>query len=237
MKSKNTILTEVKSTLNRYANKEKAEILKRFFKTYKGQYAEGDVFIGVTVPVIRKMASNSLDLKSEIVLSLLKSLIHEERLLALLILVLKFQKADLISKEKIYSLYLKHTKYINNWDLVDITAKHIVGSFLFDKGRKPLYTLAKSNNLWERRISIISTLYFIGRNDFTDTLKLSEILLIDKHDLIHKAVGWMLREVGKRNLAVVEEFLSEYSKIMPRTMLRYAIERFPEQKRKQWLLR
>lgn len=237
MKSNNSILSEVKATLNRYANKEKAEVLQRFFKTGKGQYAEGDIFIGVTVPVMRKMAKENLDLELNIVVSLLKSLIHEERLLSLLILVLKFQKGDLRSKQKIYSLYLEHTNYINNWDLVDLTAKYIVGSFLFDKDRKPLYKLAKSNNLWERRVSILSTFYFIGCNDFTDTLKLSEILLADKHDLIHKAVGWMLREVGKRNLVIEEKFLAKYSKLMPRTMLRYAIEKFPEQKRKQWLLK
>ena len=237
MKSDDIRLSDVKAVLSRYADKERAKTLQRFFKTGKGQYAEGDVFIGVTVPVMRKIAKKYLELELDIVVVLLKSPIHEERLLSLLILVLKFQKGDLISKKKIYSLYLKNTKYINNWDLVDLTAKQIVGSFLFDKDRKPLYKLAKSNNLWDRRIAILSTFYFIGKNDFTDTLKLSEILLTDNHDLIHKAVGWMLREIGKRNLTVEREFLAKYSKIMPRTMLRYAIEKFPEQKRKQWLER
>ncbi len=235
MKRNDFNLNNLKARLGECADKDKAEILQRFFKTGKGQYAEGDIFIGVTVPVMRKIAGEYLDLELDVVVTLLKSPIHEERLLSLLILVLKFQKGDLINKEKIYLLYLKHTKHINNWDLVDLSAKHIVGSFLFDKGRKPLYILAKSNNLWERRIAILSTHYFIERNDFTDTLKLSEILLADKHDLIHKAIGWMLREVGKRDLTVEDEFLAKYSRIMPRTMLRYAIERFPEEKRKQWL--
>jgi len=237
MKNNNIKLSDVRADLGQYANKEKAKILQRFFKTDKGQYAEGDIFIGVTVPIIRKIARNYLELKLDIVVSLLKSIIHEERMLSLLILVLKFQTTDLISKQKIYLVYLEHTKYINNWDLVDLSAKYIVGSFLFDKDRNPLYELARSNNLWEKRIAILSTFYFINKNDFTDTLKISEILLTDEHDLIHKAVGWMLREVGKRDLTIEEEFLAKYSKLMPRTMLRYAIERFPEQKRKQWLLR
>jgi len=185
---------------------------------------------------MRKISKEYQNLSLDTAVNLLKSPIHEERLLSLLILVLKFQKADLINKQNIYSLYLKHTKYINNWDLVDLTAKFIVGKFLFDKDRKPLYKLAKSSSLWERRIAILSTLYFIGHNDFADTLKISEILLTDKHDLIHKAVGWAIREIGKKNISAEKEFLAKYSEIMPRTMLRYAIERFPEQERKHWLL-
>jgi 3-methyladenine DNA glycosylase AlkD len=171
---------------------------------------------------------------SEIV-RLLRSSIHEERLVALLILVRAFSKGDSVLQKKIYGLYLKNTKYINNWDLVDLTAPNIVGTFLLDKSRKPLYDLARSNDLWRRRISIMATFAFIKQNDFDDTLRLSIMLLADDHDLIHKAAGWMLREIGKRSLCAEEQFLKRYYKKMPRTMLRYAIERFPEAKRKKYL--
>jgi len=165
----------------------------------------------------------------------LKSPFHEERLFALVVLVDFFKKSDQKGKERIYNLYLNNTEYINNWDLVDISAGKIVGAYLFEHDREPIYLLAKSDDLWERRIGIVSTSYFITQNDFTDTLKIAEMLLKDKEDLIHKAVGWMLREVGKRDSEVEEEFLQKHYKQIPRTMLRYAIEKFPEEKRKSYL--
>ncbi len=185
--------------------------------------------------MIRSIAKGSYGLPLAQTIKLLKSPFHEERLLALFILILKYQKEDASGQEKIYRLYLKNTGYINNWDLVDVTAKHIVGAFLMDKDKTPLYKLARSGCLWERRIAIISTFYFLGHGRFGDTLKISRLLLKDKHDLIHKAVGWALREIGKKDPRREEKFLLKYHKAMPRTMLRYAIERFPEPKRKFYL--
>ncbi|MEI8175934.1 MAG: DNA alkylation repair protein [Candidatus Omnitrophota bacterium] len=221
--------------LRRYGNKEKARILRRFFKTGPGEYAEGDIFLGITVPVLRDVADKHRQMGLTAVRRLLRSPIHEERFLALVILVERFRASDEAGRGKIYRLYLRHTEYINNWDLVDASAKYIVGAFLSDKSREQLYVLARSRLLWERRIAIIATFHFIGENDFKDTLKIAELLLPDKHDLIHKAVGWMLREVGKRDQAAEERFLQKHSAVMPRTMLRYAIERFPEAKRRAYL--
>lgn len=209
--------------------------MQRFFKTGPGGYAEGDIFLGIKVPVLRTLAKRYQCLTSNETLKLLKSRIHEERLLSLLILVSKYRDADLSQKQKIYKTYMDHSKYINNWDLVDVTAKHIVGAFLEDKDRTPLYRLASSDSLWKRRIAILSTFHFIENNDFKDTLKIAEILIRDPHDLIHKAVGWMLREVGKRDRGCEERFLKRYCTAMPRTMLRYAVERFPESKRQAYL--
>jgi 3-methyladenine DNA glycosylase AlkD len=228
-------LTKLKSELRRRSNKGKAKILQRFFKTGPGEYAEGDIFLGITVPMLRALAGQYQCLTLSETLKLLKSRIHEERLLSLLILILKYRKADLSGKEKIYKAYLDHSKYINNWDLVDATAKHIIGDFLNDKDRAPLYRLARSASLWERRIAILSTFHFIENDDFEDSLKIAEILISDSHDLIHKAAGWMLREVGKRDRDSEERFLKKYHPVMPRTMLRYAIERFPETKRQAYL--
>ena len=216
-------------------NKEHAAVSQRFFKTGPGEYGEGDIFIGIKVPVLRKLAKEYLDLPLKDVRKILISKYHEERLLALLILVGQFSKGDEEKKKSIYELYLKNTRFINNWDLVDLSAHYIVGPYLVDKSRAPLYELAKSESLWERRIAIMSTFYFAKKDDFTDTLKISRILLSDTEDLIHKAVGWMLREVGKRRLTKEENFLKKYYQKMPRTMLRYAIEKFPEPKRKRYL--
>ncbi len=226
---------EIQKKLKGLGKKEKAKKHQRFFKTGPGEYGEGDVFIGVTVPELRKLAKEYKTIGINEIKQLLKSEIHEERLLSLFLLIHRYSKGDEPEKKRIYELYLKNTKFINNWDLVDSSAGHIVGAFLFDKSKKPLYDLVKSNNLWERRISIISTFYFIKRNQFSDTLKISKILLSDKEDLIHKAVGWMLREVGKRDMSVEENFLKNHYKNMPRTMLRYAIEKFPESKRQEYL--
>lgn len=228
-------LMKLKSELRKYANKEQAGLLQRFFKTGPGQYAEGDVFLGIKVPVLRALAKRHQDLAFDDTLQLLKSRLHEERLLALLVLMLKYRKSGLPEKERIYKAYLRHTKYINNWDLVDVSAKYIVGGFLCDRDRSVLYKLAGSGLLWERRIAVLATFYFIGHNDFSDSLKIAKVLIADEHDLIHKAVGWMLREVGKRNQAIEEGFLKKHCAVMPRTMLRYAIERFPEPKRRAYL--
>jgi len=225
---------DFKKELKNKADPKRAKITQRFFKTSPGEYGEGDVFLGIAVPEIRKLVKKYSDLKIKEIIRLLHSKIHEERLTALLIMVNKFQIKE--NKEKIYDLYLKNTKYINNWDLVDLSADKIIGDYLLNKSKSILYKLAKSKSIWERRISIIATFNFIKNNEFEETLKIAKILLNDEHDLIHKAVGWMLREVGKRDLKTEERFLKKYCKKMPRTMLRYAIEKFPEKKRKQYLL-
>ena len=226
---------EIQKKLKALGNEEKAIKHQSFFKTGPGEYGEGDIFVGVTVPELRKLAKEYKTIPSEEVKQLLQSPIHEERLLSLFLLIHRYSKGDEPEKKRIYELYLKNTKFINNWDLVDSSAGQIVGAFLFDKSKKPFYDLVKSENLWERRISIISTFYFIKRNQFSDTLKISKILLSDKEDLIHKAVGWMLREVGKRDISIEEKFLKKHYKNMPRTMLRYAIEKLPELKRQRYL--
>ena len=228
-------LHDMRSKLQKLGNKQKARVLQRFFKTGQGEYGEGDIFLGVRVPEIRKLAGKYQDISITDVQELLKSQIHEERLLALIIFVIKYSKGNDVVKKRIYELYLKNTRHINNWDLVDLSAEKIVGDYLMDKSKKPLYCLAKSKSLWERRISIMATFRFIKQNNFVETLIVAEMLLTDKEDLIHKAVGWMLREIGKRHLPTEEKFLNEHSQEMPRTMLRYAIERFPESKRQGYL--
>jgi len=229
------IFTDLKKELKNRADPKKAKILKRFFKTGSREYGEGDIFLGIAVPETRRLAKKYTTLRLEEVKRLLHSKFHEERLLSLLIMIDKFQSEN--NKEKIYNLYLKNTKHINNWDLVDLSAYKIVGAYLADKPKDDLYKLAKSNCLWERRISIISTFYFIKNNKFKETFKIAEILLEDDHDLIHKAAGWMLREAGKRDLKSEKAFLDKYYKKMPRTMLRYAIEKFPEKERARYLLK
>ena len=230
-----TRLNSIKKDLQAESDPLKKKGLSRFFKTGKGEYGEGDIFLGVTVPKMRRVAKKYKELSIDKIQSLLRSPIHEERLTALLILVENFRKADEPKKTEIFNLYLKNTKYINNWDLVDLSASRIVGEFLKDKPVDILYTLAKSKSLWERRIAIISTFQFIWEGRFAETLKISKILLTDRHDLIHKAVGWMLREVGKRSFKTEEEFLKKHYKKMPRTMLRYSIEKFPEKLRLRYL--
>ncbi len=232
---KSPALRRIRRKLQNRSNGKKAKILQKFFKTGPGEYAEGDVFCGCTVPEIRKIAREHLNIGLNEAAKLLRSRVHEERLLALLIFVLRYPKASDEEKNKIHGLYLKNTKYINNWDLVDLSAAHIVGAHLNGKSKKPLYLLTKSRSLWERRIAIISTFYYIRNHRFGDALRISEKLLSDREDLIHKAVGWMLREVGKRDLTVEEKFLKKHHAGMPRTMLRYAIEKFPESKRLLYL--
>ena len=215
--------------------KKDAEILQWFFKTGKGEYGEGDKFLGIRVPKTREIAKKYKKLTPEEINKALKSKYHEERLCALLILVEKYSRTSEDEKERIVKFYLANTKYINNWDLVDLTAPKILGKHLLNRNRNILTKLSRSENLWERRISVISTFEFIRNKDFSDTLKISKILLKDEQDLIHKAVGWMLREIGKRDLATEEGFLLKHYKKMPRTMLRYAIEKFPEKKRLAYL--
>jgi len=217
------------------ANKEIAEHSQRFFKTGKGEYGESDIFLGIRVPVLRKLVNKYRGISLEEVSKLLHSKFHEERLLAVLMLVQLFKTGGDEEQKQIYSLYLDNIEFINNWDIVDISAGNIVGAYLYQKDKALLYRLVYADNLWERRISIISTFYFIRQNEFDDTLKIAEILLNDKEDLIQKAVGWMLREVGKREIEIEEEFLQEHYMKMPRTMLRYAIEKFPETRRKMYL--
>jgi len=229
------MLQHVNKEIEKYSNKEKAKLLQGFFKTGKGEYGEGAVFLGITVPKQRQIAERFKDIGLNEIQELLNSQIHEKRLIALLILVERFKKSDEKGKKEIFEFYLNNTKRINNWDLVDLSAPNIVGAFLLDKNRDTLHKLAISENLWEKRISIISTFAFIRNNEVEDTLNISKSLLRDKHDLIHKAVGWALREVGKKNQEALEDFLRKHYKIMPRTMLRYSIEKFPEEKRQKYI--
>jgi len=229
------LITALRKDLQSIASAEKALVLQRFFKTGKGEYGEGDKFIGVVVPEQRKLAKQYLTLDLTALDTLLLSSIHEERLIALLILVMQTQKADHDKQKTNFDFYLAHSSRINNWDLVDLSAPHIVGKYLLDKNKKPLQKLVVSPSLWERRIAIVATQYFIRSNYFATTLELAKQLLEDQEDLLHKATGWMLREVGKRDMGLLEQFLKQYSKVMPRTMLRYAIEKFPEHKRQSYL--
>lgn len=229
---------ELMADLQSFAHPEKAAFFPKFFKTGPGQYGEGDQFIGISVPNQRLVAKKYKELSLKELQKLLYSPIHEHRLTALLILVKQFEKADLKQQEQIYLFYLKHKAQVNNWDLVDSSAHKIVGAYLMNKDRALLYELSQSSSLWDRRIAMISCFAFLRIGDFDDTLKVAELLLHDKHDLIHKAVGWVLRELGKKDLKILEEFLRRdaqfgrrYYQTMPRTMLRYAIEKFPPEKR------
>jgi 3-methyladenine DNA glycosylase AlkD len=229
------MLDQIKRDLLQISDPDHAKRLASFFKTGKGQYGEGDLFLGIPVPKQRRMAKKYLNLELNDIQELLRSKFHEHRFTALVILVSKYQKATELNKHEIFSFLLKNIDRINNWDLVDLSAPRIIGDYLVDKDRFILYKLAKSNSLWERRISILATFKFIAINDFEDALKISELLLDDKHDLIHKAVGWALREIGKRDQELEEQFLNKHAAKMPRTMLRYAIEKFDEKKRKFYL--
>jgi 3-methyladenine DNA glycosylase AlkD len=226
---------KIQKYLRQFASKDKARILQGFFKTGPGQYGEGDKFLGVVVPDIRRTVQEFADAPLPEVLKLLRSSFHEDRVLALLLLVHKFEKGDDGLRKRIYTLYLKNTKYINNWDLVDLSAPKIVGPYLDGGSRSLLYRFVRSKNLWERRIAILATFPSIRKGDFGDALALSETLLADDEDLMHKAVGWMLREVGKKDVVTLERFLRKHHRRMPRTALRYAIERFPEAKRQEYL--
>jgi 3-methyladenine DNA glycosylase AlkD len=228
-------IAQLKKEFLRLADPIKAKQEQRFFKTGPGEYAAGDKFIGVSVPEQRKLAKKYHDLPLNDVWLLLESPIHEYRLTALFILCLRFNKKDERLKKEIVDGYLKRAKFVNNWDLVDSSAQNILGVWLLDKPRTILDRLAKSKLIWERRIAIISTLTFIRHGQYDDTLRLAKIVLTDTHDLMHKATGWMLREVGNRDLRKLKIFLDQFAKIMPRTMLRYAIEKLPSRPRIEYL--
>ncbi|HCC68067.1 TPA: DNA alkylation repair protein [Patescibacteria group bacterium] len=227
---------EIKKEFKKYSSKGKATIRSRFFKTGRGEYGEGDIFIGISIPNTKAIVKKyQKDISIRNTLLFLKNPIHEYRSFALGVLRYKYSKADKRGKKKIVDIYLENVEYINNWDLVDCSAPHILGDYLLDKDRFVLYELAKSDHLWSQRISILSTFAFIRVNDFKDTLKISKMLFNHKHDLMHKAVGWMLREVWKRDSDIVEKFIIENYKDIPRTTLRYAIERMEEEKRQRFL--
>lgn len=228
-------LLELKKDIRKLANAKKAKSSAWFFKTGEGDYGYGDKFIGIIVPIQRQIARKFIDLDLNDIEKLLKSDIHEHRFIALEILVMKFERADKILHEKIAKFYLKNTKRVNNWDLVDTSAPYILGKYLLDKPRQVLYKLAESKDLWERRIAIVSTQELIRNGQFKDTIALSEILMDDTHDLIQKAMGWMLREMGKKDVKILVRFLNKHARHMPRTMLRYSIEKFPEKTRKYYL--
>ncbi len=226
---------EIHERLHALGDPQQARLLQRYFKTGPGEYGEGDVFAGLRVPLVRKLAMEYRSLPFPETVRLLQSPIHEARLMALLILIHAYTRGDAAVQERIYREYLLNTRFINNWDLVDISAGHIVGAHLKNGGREKLRALAESEMLWERRIAVMSTSYFIKQGEFDETLRIAGLLLRDPEDLIHKAVGWMLREVGKRDLAAEESFLRANYGMMPRTMLRYAIEKFPEGLRWRYL--
>lgn len=229
---KEQIINELKSC----SNKEYADHHQRFFKTGKGEYGEGDLFYGLRVPDVRKIAKKYFRIINlEEIEELIQNPYHEFRLSAVIMLVLKYPKSSTTEQEKIYNLYLNNVNYINNWDLVDVSAQYIVGPFLFKKDTQKLWELAKSDHLWSQRISILSTFYFIRQGVYSNTIELSEHFLTHKHDLMHKATGWMLREVGNKDVETLYTFLDKYHKIMPRTMLRYAVEKLPEEKKKIYM--
>ncbi len=226
---------QISSELQELANPRIAEHSQRFFKTGKGEYGVGDKFLGIRVPVLRMTAKKHKDISLSEALKLLKSKWHEERLTALLLLVGLFQRGPEQEQKKVYEAYLKHTRYINNWDLVDCSSHLIVGPYLYGKSQVTLNKLARSKNLWERRIAMMATYHHIRQDSFNQTLKFAKQFLKDKEDLIHKSTGWMLRELGKRSKKLEVEFLNEHYRNMPRTMLHYAIEKFPERERQRYL--
>jgi 3-methyladenine DNA glycosylase AlkD len=222
------------TALRRIADAGDAIFLQRFFKTGPGEYGEGDRFLGIRVPRTRRLAAIFESLPQAEILRLLAEPWHEARLLGLLILVRRFERGPLPERARIYRLYLRHTDRINNWDLVDVTAPRIVGAYRWNRSPAPFFALAKSPRLWDRRIAVVATAHFIRRGRFDVTLELARLLRTDPHDLMHKACGWMLREVGKRDESVLESFLDRHAARMPRTMLRYAIERLPPARRAHW---
>jgi 3-methyladenine DNA glycosylase AlkD len=228
-------LTDVRRRLQEQGDPDDAVFLQRFFKTAPGQYGAGDHFLGIRVPATRRLSREFSDLPLEDLEKLLHDKWHEARLLALVIMVNRFERGDVAERAEIFRTYLANTDRVNNWDLVDLSAPGIVGAHLETRSRAVLDKLAKSKNLWERRIAIVSTYWFIRHKEFDDTLRISAALLGDSHDLIHKAVGWMLREVGKRDESVLEAFLDQHASLMPRTALRYSIERMSPAKRKRYM--
>jgi 3-methyladenine DNA glycosylase AlkD len=228
-------LASVRRDLKKVARPERAKSNSWFFKTGPGDYGAGDRFLGVTVPQLRVLAREYRDMPLKYVVKLLQSRWHEERLLALLIMVGQYARANASTRKTIHQLYLRNTKSINNWDLVDSSAAQIVGAHLEQRDRRLLRRLARSNSMWERRIAMIATYHYIRQKDFKDALTVAGLLRRDEHDLIHKAVGWMLREIGKRDRRTEERFLKKHAARMPRTMLRYATEKFPPPLRRRYL--
>jgi 3-methyladenine DNA glycosylase AlkD len=229
------MIKEIQQRLITLGDSADAQFLQGFFKTGPGQYGEGDLFRGIRVPVLRRLVKQYRTMPLPENEQLLHSPYHEDRLLALLLLVNSYRTSDCARQTAIYELYLANTAFINNWDLVDSSAEHIVGAYLWDKSRAPLQQLATSASLWERRIAMLATFHYIKKHEFNEALRIVGLLVNDREDLMHKAVGWMLREIGKRNLPREEEFLAGHYRIMPRTMLRYAIEKFPEEQRQAYL--
>lgn len=226
---------DARTRLKSLASPAAATAATRFFKTGPGEYGEGDTFIGITVPTLRTVSRSFRALPLDEIRSLLNSPVHEERHLALLVLVLQVAKGDEAHRKRVYDLYLGNTPFVNNWDLVDCSAPQVVGGHLLTRPKEPLYTLVRSKSLWERRIAVVSTQHFIRHGEFADTLAVSELLLRDTEDLIHKATGWTLREVGKKDQSALEGFLDRHAAVMPRTMLRYAVEKFPPDRRRAYL--
>ena len=221
--------------LQALAEPERVPVLRRFFRTGPGQYAEGDRFLGLRTATLRKLVRELREMPLEEMLVLLRSPWHEARLGALLLMVDLYARSDAPTRERVFRAYLANAARVNNWDLVDASAEHIVGAHLLERDRALLGRLARSPLLWERRIAVLASFHFIKKGDPSTTLELAELLLEDREDLIHKAVGWMLREVGKRDRAALERFLARHAREMPRTMLRYAIERFEPEARRRWL--
>ena len=232
-----TTLNHIRADLQALATPAKAKVSSGFFKTGKGEYGEGDVFIGITVPQLRNVAKNYVALSFDDLERLLSSQVHEHRYVALLILVLRFPKASVEERKAIVDFYLEHRAHVNNWDLVDTSASYILGEHLLDKDTRMLDKMARSRDMWERRIAIVATQAFIKNGRFDETRRIATLLLDDEQDLIHKATGWMLREVGKKDEHVLKEFLDEHVSVMPRTMLRYAIDRFDKKTRADYLFR
>lgn len=230
-------INKVRTELRRAASKKKARVLQRYFKTGPGEYGEGDLFIGIVVPTLRLIALRYTDLSMREIQSLLNSRIHEERTVALFMLVRRFEKADEAQRKIIYNFYLKNRSRVNNWDLVDLSADRIVGGYLYNRSKHPIYKLTRSTSLWDRRIAVLATFHFIKRKEFEHSFKIITSLLKDEEDLMHKACGWMLREIGKRDEKALESYLKKHCRVMPRTMLRYSIERLSEQKRKRYMKR
>ena len=228
-------IDKLQQQLQQLADPKQQAILQRFFKTAPGEYGEGDIFLGIKVPILRKIAKHYKGLSLTDIQILLQNSIHEYRFIALVILIYQYTQTNFHQQQKIVHFYLNHTRYINNWDLVDISAPQLLSDYLLTRSREVLYQLTSSAQWWERRIAILATFGLIKHHDFTDTLQLATILLQDQHDLIHKAVGWMLREIGKRNLVVEETFIQQHYQQMPRTMLRYAIEKWPNETRQFYL--
>ena len=230
-----TTVADLKAAVSAHANPEIAAHSARFFKAGKGEYGEGDRFHGVRVPVVRSLVRDHRDAPLRSVVALLKSKWHEERLFAVLLMADKYHRGDDRQRQAVYDAYIGNRRYVNNWDIVDSSAHKIVGPHLEAGPRDLLYDLAAAESIWDRRIAMMATYHYIRQNEFDDTLKLARVLRDDEHDLIHKVVGWMLREVGNRDRAVEEAFLEQHYRKMPRTMLRYAIEKFPEKRRKAYL--